>query len=251
MPTPKTVSQIKNDLLSPALTSHFEVEIGIPDDLRSYLGFSRQGKLNLLCSEVDLPGSQMITHDVNNDFTGVREKHAYRRVFEEQTNFTFYVDSGDYTPIRFFESWLEFISNGRQISPRDNPTQLKLENYFYRMRYPDSYTAAGLKIIKFEKDYRRTLEYEFVKSFPLAITSMPVSYDGSDLLKCTVSMTYMRYVVTNLDWPQSFPSIPQISGIIDQANRNTGGFAGLVLDRVGAALPRGARNVVGALSNFL
>ena len=250
MPRPRSVHQIKNDLLSPVLTSHFEVEIGIPDDLRSYLGFSRQGKLNLLCSEVDLPGSQMITHDINNDFTGVREKHAYRRVFEEQTDFTFYVDAGDYTPIRFFESWLEFMSSGA-INSEGLVTELKKSNYFYRMRYPESYTAAGLKIIKFEKDYRRTLEYEFVKSFPLAITSMPVSYEGSNLLKCTVSMTYLRYVVTNLDWPQSFPSIPQISGIIDQANRNTGGFAGLVIDRVGAALPRGARNVVGALSNFL
>ena len=210
--------------------------------------------MDILCSDVDLPGSNLLTHDINNDFTGVREKHAYRRVFEEQTDLTFHVDSGDYTPIRFFEKWLDYISNGRQISPGDNPTQLKTPNYFYRMRYPDGpsgYTAAGLTVKKFERDYRRTLEYEFVKSFPLAITSMPVSYGGSDLLKCTVSMTYVRYVVNNLEWEQGFPPIPRLSGIIDQANRNTGGFAGMLADKVGAALPQGTSDLIGTLSTFL
>ena len=32
-------------------------------------------------------------------------------------------------------------------------------------------------------------------AFPLAINSMPVSYDGSSLLKCSVSMSYIRYIV--------------------------------------------------------
>ena len=31
------------------------------------------------------------------------------------------------------------------------------------------------------------------------MTSMPVSYDGSNLLKCRVSMTYVRYVLRGLD----------------------------------------------------
>ena len=62
MPTPKSVSQIKTLLLSPALTSHFEVEIGIPGDLEymKVLGI-RQERLNLMCSEASLPGSQLTT----------------------------------------------------------------------------------------------------------------------------------------------------------------------------------------------
>ena len=43
------------------------------------------------------------------------------------------------------------------------------------------------------------LEYEFVRSYPRSITSMPVTYDGSSLLKCSVQMTYMRYVVDHLE----------------------------------------------------
>ena len=81
----------------------------------------------------------------------------------------------------------------------------------------NDYVAQGLKVIKFEKDYDdqtndikgtmgsrsykirngsgTSLEYQFVRSFPRSITSMPVSYDGSNLLKCSVQMTYLRYVV--------------------------------------------------------
>ena len=42
---------------------------------------------------------------------------------------------------------------------------------------------------------RGSLTYEFIKSYPIGVSAMPVSYDTSGLLKCTVSMTYLRYVV--------------------------------------------------------
>ena len=38
------------------------------------------------------------------------------------------------------------------------------------------------------------LEYTFVDSFPTNIIQQPVSYGPSELLKYTVSMTYLRYV---------------------------------------------------------
>ena len=41
MPTRKSVSDIKANLLRPALTSHFEVEIGVPDALRGHIGNSQ------------------------------------------------------------------------------------------------------------------------------------------------------------------------------------------------------------------
>ena len=39
------------------------------------------------------------------------------------------------------------------------------------------------------------LTYNFVRAFPIAVASMPVSYDASQLLKCTVSMAYTRYFI--------------------------------------------------------
>ena len=51
------------------------------------------------------------------------------------------------------------------------------------------------------------MTYQFIKSYPLQITSMPVSYDGSDLLKCSVGMTYIRYVVDTRLRPERPTSI--------------------------------------------
>ena len=253
MPSKKSVAEIKTNLLRPALTSHFEVQIVPPPDLQSYIN-PKQEKLNLACCEVDLPGSSLATSEINNDFTGVTERHAYRRVFEETTNFAFYVDAGDYTPIRFFEQWIEYATNGPLSKNARN--DLLSPNYFYRMRYPDGdgttgrggYIGKTMRIVKFERDYRpdRTLEYEFVKCFPLAITSMPLSYESSSLLKCSVSMTYIRYVVnpaTGLGFPSNLLSRGfDPRSILDQSLANAKSFA---LGKVGAAVNNAVDSLTG------
>ena len=155
-------------------------------------------KIELMCSEASLPGSNLATFEINNDRTGVTEKHVHRRIFDDRIDLTFYVDAGLYQPIKFFEQWISFITNGRNISGGDQDTQLLQDNYDYRMKYPDSYVGSGLKVTKFEKDHQNLLQYEFTRVFPLAINSMPVSYDTSSLLKCTVSLSYVRYIVKNL-----------------------------------------------------
>ena len=223
MPRKVRVSDVKANLLRPATTSHFEVEIPIIDGLARKWDTSKQGKINLMCSEASLPGSNLATFEINNDRTGVTERHVHRRIFDERIDLTFYVDAGLYQPIKFFEEWIAYITNGRQIAPRDNERQLMTENYFYRMRYPDQYIAGqGLKVTKFERDHLNPLTYEFVRSFPLAISSMPVSYDGSSLLKCTVSMSYVRYVVKNLYVQSAYPP----SNPFQQSQFNLGGFLG-------------------------
>ena len=76
------------------------------------------------------------------------------------------------------------------------PPNLASREYHYRVKYPNDYIAdQGLKVIKFERDYQQQLTYEFIRSFPLSISSMPVSFEASSLLKVTVSMSYIRYIV--------------------------------------------------------
>jgi hypothetical protein len=41
------------------------------------------------------------------------------------------------------------------------------------------------------------MTYTFVNAFPIQIDSMPLSYDSSQLLKCTVSFGFDRYVLSN------------------------------------------------------
>ena len=259
MPTSRSVAQIKANLLKPSLTSVFEVELGVPPSLQRFLRQSipilsgdKQDKINLLCSEASLPGSTLATLETQNNYHGVTERFAYRRIFDQKIDLTFYVDADDHLPIKFFERWIEYITNGRRISPRDNEDQLKRKNYHYRTRFPDGntgYRADGLKVIKFERDTtlpplaqvglnllsnagvknptQSTMQYEFVKSFPISITSMPVSYEASTLLKCTVGMTYLRYIADT--------SLRGIGGdvfdIFNQATRNSGGFLNQTISR--------------------
>jgi len=92
----RSVSKIKSDLLRPALTSVFEVEVPIPN---LSPGLQTNDTLNLMCSEASLPGSSLATMEINNDFTGVTERYAHRKVFDDRLDLTFYVDASEYLPI--------------------------------------------------------------------------------------------------------------------------------------------------------
>ena len=233
MPRVVRVSDIKANLLRPATTSHFEVEIPIswnPVFQNRWAGVGKQDKINLMCSEASLPGSSLATFETNNDRTGVTERFVHRRIFDERIDFTFYVDAGLYQPIKFFEQWIDFITG----AATEGENKLNNADYHYRMKYPNDYIAdQGLKITKFEKDHQNPLTYEFIRSYPLSITSMPVSYDGSSLLKCSVSMTYVRYIIQNLDKVYTLPPSP-----IQQAQFNGGFLSNIAGNLVDAAVDR-------------
>ena len=208
MPTVRNIADIKANLLHPALTSHFEVKIPLPVELTKGGGSSlltqngvnyNQDKLNLLCSDAILPGSQLATHSINGDFHGTTHKHAYRRQFDDRIDLSFYVDAENYMPIRIFETWIKYIS-GEQKSSTPNVTD---KEYFYRMNYPDLYICnQGFEVIKFERTGNGIvynggqMVYKFVDVFPLSVNSMSVSYDASSLLKCTVGFSYVRYFIS-------------------------------------------------------
>ena len=121
----------------------------------------------------------------------MRERHVYRRSYDDQINLTFYCDADQYLPIRFFEAWMNFIA-GTSISENVSANQ----KYSYRVKVPREVSSwILLEITKFEKNLRfkkktKIMTYKFVNCFPLAINSMPVSYDTSNLLKCTVGMVF-------------------------------------------------------------
>ena len=199
---PYGMSAIKSKLLQPALTSHFICEFkprsGADNflNLRENAGFigatytQNQELLQLSCSEASLPGSSLATNEINNDYTGVTERHAYRRLYDDRSDFTFYVDK-EYRIIDFFENWISYVVNENDLKAQGTRT------YSYRVNFPTTYYADALYITKFERDYTgRPLIYKFINAYPITINSMPVSYDSSQLLKCTVSFTYSRYVIS-------------------------------------------------------
>lgn len=190
----KNVDQIKVNLLRPSQSAYFYVELPLTQfsdvDDTINKSFSKIERLGLNCSSAVLPGSRLTTYQIDNDRTGVTETHAYRRQFDQEIDFEFYVDASDYIAIRYFEKWMEYIMN------QDN-NRASASNYNYRAKYPNDYICKqGLNIYKFERDYNQVLEYNFFNFFPKAISSMPVTYDGNDVLRCNVTMSYVRYIMT-------------------------------------------------------
>lgn len=199
---PRKISDLLNKIGEVAFTSHFECQFTPPQNVVNFLktrvsaGFIgaeykdiNNELIRLSCSEASLPGSSLATTEINNDYYGVTERHAYRRLYDNQANFTFYVDK-EYKIIDFFENWIAYISG------EDNLNNQRNREFTYRVNFPESYKTDNLYITKFERDYTgRRLSYQFINAFPISINSMPVSYESSQLLKCTVSFTYSRYVI--------------------------------------------------------
>ena len=151
---------------------------------------------DFLCSDATLPGSTFNVIEETGSRQGMIERFPMQRIYSE-FDLTFYVDR-EYNVIHLFENWISFIANERRTDSSDIGPRIDDPNASYRFSFPKEYQTE-IFIKKFEKDYkksnRKTLQYKFMKAFPLSISQMPVSYASSELLKCTVSFAYSRYVV--------------------------------------------------------
>jgi hypothetical protein len=200
---------IKEKILRPSLTSHFVCDFTPPSNIQDKMKLwgvtnspvNNNDNLSLLCAEASLPGSSVATVDIENDFHGVSEKHAYRRLYDDRADFTFYVsirEKNEYYAIKFFEAWISLVVNEQYDA---GPVPIQNSEYYYRVSYPESYYAKDLSITKFERDFSlgnsSLLTYKFVNAYPISINSMPVTYEQSELLKCTVSFFYSRYYITS------------------------------------------------------
>lgn len=128
-PRPVKMFEVKEKLLRPALTSHFQCWFNPPKVVQQYYDSEL---ISLLCSEASLPGSSLVTNEINDDRPGITERLAYRRQYDDRADFTFYVDhgrqNGSYSLILFFEDWIRYAVN-------ETPTA-ENNDYFYRVNYP-------------------------------------------------------------------------------------------------------------------
>ena len=213
-PRPYKTSELKTRITNLAQTSVYQLKIQPPTGLFSLLretgrdlDYNRAGEnIELLCDSAVLPGSSFATHEPTNDYAGVTEKMAYRRMYDGTLDLSFMVDR-NYNVIEMLDGWLDFISGVGITGSRQS---YKSRHVNYRMTYPEQYRTE-LYLTKFEKDVsypdqfattvaRSTTErpkqllYTFVGAFPSSVTSTPVSYGPSDVLRVNVSFSYMRYV---------------------------------------------------------
>jgi len=208
MVSPKKISEFKPLLTNVAQTSHYQVFFdGLSPDLFTFLGQKNVDRRfitensGLLCSAASIPGSALATSDIFGNFTGVQEKFAHTRIFSEMS-LEFYVDK-NYKMIKFFEHWMNYISSGSE-KRRITSFSKASPGYFYRMRYPkgnSGYKCDKTKIVKFNVDYRKEIEYTFIGMFPINLASTPVQYGNSDVLRVNCTFNYERYIAgesTNL-----------------------------------------------------
>ena len=213
-PRPYKTSELKTRITNLAQTSVYQLKIQPPTGLFQLLkeigrdlDYNRAGEnIELLCDSAVLPGSSFATHEPTNDYAGVTEKMAYRRMYDGTLDLSFMVDR-NYNVIEMLDGWLDFISGVGITGSRQS---YKSRHVNYRMTYPEQYRTE-LYLTKFEKDVSypddfattvaqstperpKQLLYTFVGAFPSSVTSTPVSYGPSDVLRVNVSFSYMRYV---------------------------------------------------------
>ena len=200
-PRARNVADLKASILNPSLTSTYECHFNPPTSVRSWLNDRKNlnlgagydsilsDQITLSCREATLPGTSLATHTLDNDRTGVTERHAYRRQYSDVASFTFYVDN-EYNLIHFFENWIAFIVNEGASDALDG-------NYNYRVNFPNEYKT-DIFVKKFEKDYTgRNLDYRFINAYPISINEMPLSYDASAIMTCTVNFNFTRYLINS------------------------------------------------------
>ena len=195
---PYNLSVAKNIIGPLAQTNHFQVTFSSlrpsvetylksylrVDDVRNFL--SRRA--GILCDSASLPTTAYATAEVRDNFMGVPQQFAHTRIYTD-LDFSFYIDE-DYTLLKIFEGWMEYISSGANSNTSQNDRA-----YYRRMRYPDSYKCDTMYINKFEKNFKKTLRYRFVNVFPKSMSAIPVAYGPADLLKVSVSFNFDRYIV--------------------------------------------------------
>ena len=188
-----------NRIMGPlAQTNHFLVTISsLTPEVEAYIQeFSRASDFRrflaerggILCSDASLPTTSYATAEVKDNFMGIPQQFAHTRNYTD-IDFTFYIYY-DYTLLKIFEGWMEYISSGANVALNQ-----QTKSFYRRMRYPDSYKYNTLYINKFEKNFKRTMRYQFINAFPKGMSSVPVSYGAADILKVTVSFNYDRYIV--------------------------------------------------------
>ena len=206
-----------------SLTSQFKVSLhltnvdaggsGLMDWLRkSNVITGNQTKnyvYDFYCAEAVIPGVQFDVTEEMGSRQGTIERFPTRRIFPEFT-MTFYVDN-EYNLIRLFEEWMNYINPlyaGTGIlppSPRGQGDGAgKDKTDFFRFRYPDDYKRI-ISITKFERNFDSSdpknikfpphLTYRMIEAFPTNITAMPLTYEGSQIVKTTVTFQYIRYVM--------------------------------------------------------
>ena len=179
-----------------------------------------QQRMNLLCQDIQIPGSTFNSVDVRMPKKGLTQKMAAAKMYNE-LDVTFICDLGS-TPISFFKMWQDMtigIQPG-QVAPEPiyskDSRYTTLPHMAYAQRYYDDYTA-DVVINKLEKygvskpvkgiaqnsgnvierssstpreDYHVPFKVRLVNAYPYSFSTVAYSAGPAQAVKCTVAFYY-------------------------------------------------------------
>lgn len=178
----------------PSLSNYFDVFVN------DSFGGVDNATINFLAYEAVLPGTSYETTQVFGDRQGITETFANKRVYPP-VDVSFYIDH-NYDVLQYFEQWISTIS----------PNLGTRGTSYNKFTYPQIDGKTGYKkevlITKFEREFKSSADrlksggqiiepkqaiYTLLNAYPTNLISVPVSYEGSNILRTTVTFNYDLY----------------------------------------------------------
>ena len=215
------VQQIVGDGISASNLYQFDIQ---PTDVmkqfwadngKDYPWYSNSGsqmdagmyRMNLLCQDIQIPGTSFNSIDVKMPKKGLTQKLAAARMYNE-LDVAFICDIGS-SPISFFKLWQDLIIGIQPTKMPQNPGLYnpdtyadKFEHKAYAQRYYNDYTC-DLVITKLEKhgvlpdaegkrkkEYQKAFQVRLGKAYPYSFNTVPYSAGPSQPVKCQVAFYY-------------------------------------------------------------
>ena len=185
------------------------------DNGKDYPWYSNSGSeidavmymMNLLCQDIQIPGTSFNSIDVKMPKKGLTQKLAAARMYNE-LDVAFICDIGS-SPISFFKLWQDLIIGIQPTKMPQNPGLYnpdtyadKFEHKAYAQRYYNDYTC-DLVITKLEKhgvlpdaegkrkkEYQKAFQVRLGKAYPYSFNTVPYSAGPAQAVKCQVAFYY-------------------------------------------------------------
>ena len=194
------------------------------DNGKAYPWYSNAGsqldagmyRMNLLCQDIQIPGSTVSSHDFRMAKKGLTQKVAAGRMYNE-LDVSFICDLGS-SPISFFKLWQDMIMGLQPTKMANNPGLYnpdtyadKQEHLAYAQRYYNDYTC-DLTITKLEKfgvlpkneaveegeqpksvrpeEYDKAFKVRLGAAYPYSFNTVPYSAGPAQAVKCNVAFHY-------------------------------------------------------------
>ena len=173
-------------------------------------------RMNLLCQDIQIPGTSFNTMDVKMPKKGLTQKMATARMYNE-LDVSFICDLNS-SPISFFKLWQDMIIGIQPTKMKQNPGLYnpdtyadKQEHLAYAQRYYNDYTC-DLTITKLEKfgvekkttpgvdgadpvserpeEYNKSFKVRLGRAYPYSFNTVPYSAGAAETVKCNVEFHY-------------------------------------------------------------